>query len=62
MKKRELERKLAEYGWYFLREGGNHEMWTNGEHKVAVPRHKEIVEHTARAIIRKATLNPRQKQ
>lgn len=58
MKKRALEKKLADLGWWFLREGGNHEMWTNGEHKVAVPRHREIVENTARAILKQAITNP----
>ncbi len=57
MKKRALEKKLALCGWWFLREGGSHEVWTNGEHKVAVPRHREIVENTARAILRKAVMN-----
>ena len=58
MKKRELEKRLMDYGWWFLREGSCHEMWTNGEHKIAVPRHKEIVEYTARAILRKTMMNP----
>jgi hypothetical protein len=30
MKKRDLERQLKAYGWWFLREGGSHEIWTNG--------------------------------
>ena len=58
MKKRALEKKLVGFGWWFLREGGNHEMWTNGDHKVAIPRHSEIVENTARAILKKAAINP----
>ena len=62
MKKRDLERELSSLGWWFLREGGNHEIWTNGEHSVAAPRHREIVEYTARAIIREAFMNSTRRQ
>jgi hypothetical protein len=34
--------------------GSKHEKWTNGVHSVAVPRHKEIPEGTARAILKEA--------
>lgn len=37
---------------------GRHEVWTNGEMTEPVPRHKEIDEHTARSIVRKAEANP----
>jgi mRNA interferase HicA len=57
MKKKELIKILAGYGWHLLREGGHHEIWTNGEISVAVPRHREIAESTARRILRKAELN-----
>ena len=30
MKKKDLERELEKLGFKFLREGGNHEIWTNG--------------------------------
>ena len=58
MKKRELTRKLAGYGWYLLRQGGSHEVWTNGDHVITVPRHSEIKENTARMILREAAMNP----
>ena len=58
MKKQDLERALIKYGWWLLRQGGNHEVWTNGEHKVPVPRHKEINEFTAQSILKKAEKNP----
>ncbi|MBI1909149.1 MAG: type II toxin-antitoxin system HicA family toxin [Deltaproteobacteria bacterium] len=57
MKKRDLEAELIRLGWWLLRQGGNHEIWTNGEHTVPVPRHKEINEFTARGILRKAEKN-----
>jgi len=57
MKRRELHKRLIECGWYFLRQGGSHEIWTNGEHVIAVPRHNEIRENTARMILREAIMN-----
>jgi len=62
MKKRDLEKMLGLEGWWLLRQGGGHELWTNGEHTVAVPRHREIAEYTARVILRKARMNPGIKQ
>jgi predicted RNA binding protein YcfA (HicA-like mRNA interferase family) len=58
MKLRDLKRRLRRCGWFFLREGSSHEVWTNGDHVVALPRHREVVESTAAAILRKALLNP----
>jgi mRNA interferase HicA len=54
MKKRELEQRLAECGWQFLRRGGKHDVWTDGEREEAIPRHREINEQLARAILRRA--------
>lgn len=58
MKKKDLEKKLCEYGWWFSREGGNHEIWTNGKKHEAVPRHREINEYTAKKILKIAEQNP----
>lgn len=55
MKKRDLETELKRPGWYFLREGGNHEVWTNGRETEPIPRHREIDERLAGKIIRRAT-------
>jgi predicted RNA binding protein YcfA (HicA-like mRNA interferase family) len=54
MKKRDLERHLAEHGCQFLREGGSHSIWINPltGHKEAIPRHNEIKKHLARKICR----------
>ncbi len=57
MKKRDLEQQLKVYGWWFLREGGRHEIWTNGNMTEPVPRHKEIAELLAKKILKKAKLN-----
>ena len=53
MKRRALEKSLRECGWTLLLHGGRHDVWTNGELEEAVPRHTEINEHLARAIIRR---------
>ena len=54
MKRRELESRLRELGWTFLRHGGSHDVWTDGERLEYLPRHAEINENLARKILRKA--------
>ncbi|MBI4829244.1 MAG: type II toxin-antitoxin system HicA family toxin [Nitrospinae bacterium] len=54
MKYRELIRRIRELGYYLPREGANHEIWTNGERSLIIPRHPEIREGTAAGIIKKA--------
>jgi mRNA interferase HicA len=52
MKKTDVIRALKQAGWWLDRQGGSHEVWTDGNKTVTVPRHREINEFTARAIIR----------
>jgi mRNA interferase HicA len=54
VKRRELEKKLQRFGWKFDRHGRKHDIWTNGEYEIAVPRHNEINEYTAKAILKDA--------
>jgi predicted RNA binding protein YcfA (HicA-like mRNA interferase family) len=54
LKKRDLEKKLKDLGWWLLREGGNHEVWTNGVATEFVPRHSEIKEILAKKILKNA--------
>ncbi len=54
MKRRELERTLEELGWRLARHGRQHDVWVKGETEIAVPRHREINEYTAKAILRQA--------
>ncbi len=30
VQRRKVERKFIENGWYFVRHGGNHDIWSNG--------------------------------
>lgn len=53
MKKVDLERKLKEMG-FTLSHGGSHDMWVRGKEKIPVPRHREINEDLAKAILKKA--------
>ena len=54
MKRRDLEEALRRLGWRFLRHGGKHDVWSDGERQEAIPRHSEINEKLARAILRRA--------
>lgn len=56
MKKRELIKKLKAAGWILLRNGSDHDIWTDGTHIEAIPRHRELNEMTAKAIIKKWNL------
>ena len=52
MKKRDLEKLLKQNGWRFLRSGANHDVFTNGKEIEQLPRHREINEQLAKAIIK----------
>jgi mRNA interferase HicA len=54
MKRRELDRRLVALGWRFERHGARHDVWQRGERTEAVPRHTDINDRLARAIIARA--------
>jgi mRNA interferase HicA len=58
MKRRDLERSLKDFGWYFLKHGGKHDRWTNGKEAEEVRRHNEINEFLARKILKTAQRYP----
>jgi mRNA interferase HicA len=58
MKKKDVENRLKDLGWWFDEHGGKHDSWTNGKIKESLPRHKEINEMLAKKIIKKAENNP----
>jgi len=62
MKKRDLEKRLSRFGWWFDRHGGNHDLWTNGYIFESVPRHAEVNEMLAKKILRRAENNPPDKE
>ncbi len=55
MKAKELKARLKALGWWDTGRGSKHEKWSNGVHTIAVPRHKEIAEGTARSILKEAS-------
>lgn len=56
MKRADLIRLLERNGWRLKREGGNHSVYTNGVRCEQVPRHNEIDERLAKAIIKRNDL------
>lgn len=56
MKRRDLIKLFEKNGWWLLRSGGNHDIYTNGQQLEPVPRHGEIKENLAKAIIRRQRL------
>lgn len=53
MKRRDLIKKLEQSGFRFLKHGGNHDQYKRGNVTESIPRHSEINEITARAILKR---------
>lgn len=53
MKRRDLVKRLENAGFVFYRHGGNHDIYIKDGLTEKIPRHKEINEQLARAILRK---------
>lgn len=51
MKRKDLIRLLEKNGWRLARNGGNHDIYTDGKDSEAIPRHREISENLAKGII-----------
>lgn len=56
MKQRLLIRKLLDGGFTFKRHGGSHDVYVRGDEIEEIPRHKEIDERLAKAILRRRRL------
>ena len=54
MKRKELESRLRGLEWYPSRHGRRHDIWTDGKQELTVPRHREVNEYTAKAILKEA--------
>ena len=53
MKRRDLIKKFIEAGFEFERHGGKHDVYKRGNDEEQIPRHREINETLAKALIRK---------
>ncbi|MEH2384036.1 MAG: type II toxin-antitoxin system HicA family toxin [Nostoc sp.] len=58
VKRKELIKYLEENGFYLLREGGNHSIYTNDIKTIPVKRHPTIDRITANEICKQAGLLP----
>lgn len=56
MKRRDLIKLLEKNGWYLKRNGGNHDIYTNGVDNEPISRQSEIKEDLAKAIIKRRGL------
>ncbi|WP_320040738.1 type II toxin-antitoxin system HicA family toxin [uncultured Desulfobacter sp.] len=55
MKRQKLIKAIKEKGAAMVRQGGSHEIWeSRNGYRFTVPRHTEIKENTAKAIIKQA--------
>ena len=59
VKRKDLIKYLEENGYYLLREGGNHSIYTNKTKTIPVKRHRTIDRITANAICKQADLLPK---
>lgn len=53
MKQRDLIKRLEDGGFVFERHGGNHDIYKRGNDEEKIPRHREINERLAKAILKK---------
>lgn len=53
MKRADLIKKLEDGGFVFDRHGSNHDIYVRGNTKETIPRHREVDERLAKAILRR---------
>ena len=53
LKRKDLENRLKKAGFVFVRHGGKHDVFQKGKDEEQLPRHAEINENLAKAIIKK---------
>ncbi len=56
MDRRKLIKKLEANGWKFERHGGKHDVYRKGDEEETVPRHTDVNENLAKAIIKRRNL------
>ena len=57
MKRKDLIKRLEHAGFIFERHGGSLDVYVRGDEYETIPRHKEINERLARAILRRRGLS-----
>lgn len=56
MKRRDLIKLLEQNGWTLMRTTGGHDIYAKGADREPIPRHREVAESLAKAIIRRRGL------
>jgi len=59
VKRRDIVRYLEKNGFYLLREGGKHSIYTNGKKVIPVKRHKNFDRITANELCKHAAIVPK---
>jgi len=59
VKRRDLIKYFEENGFYLLREGGKHSIYTNKQKTVPIKRHRTMDRITANEICKQAGLKPK---
>ncbi|MFQ5636821.1 MAG: type II toxin-antitoxin system HicA family toxin [bacterium] len=59
VKRKELVKYFVNNGYYLLREGGNHSIYTNGTKTIPVKRHRVFDRITANELCKQAGLKPK---
>lgn len=53
MKQADLVKKVEDAGFVFERHGGNHDIYVKGNVRETIPRHREVNERLAKAILKR---------
>lgn len=53
MKQTDLIKKLEDAGFVFERHGGSHDIYVKGNVRETIPRHREVNERLAKAILKR---------
>ena len=59
VKRRDLVHYLEKNGFYLLREGGKHSIYTNDSKVIPVKRHRQLDRITANELCKQAGLDPK---
>ena len=57
MKRRDLIKKFENNGWWLLRHGSKHDIYTNGERQESVSHTREIGERLAKTMLKRNGIN-----
>lgn len=59
VKRRDLIKYFEENGFYLLRKGGKHSIYTNGTKTIPIRRHRKLDRITANELCKQAGLEPK---